>query len=148
MTIKGSCQCGSVEFSLENDLMMHFVCHCSDCQKLHGNSFFGYAYSSDDISITGEVNTYSYEGGSGNLLHVVSCPNCGCKLYTQPDLIEGMIYVPAGMLKTHYEFAPKVELFAYNKAFCMESVSVSGESYEHNGTLERIGELLENLDQR
>jgi hypothetical protein len=56
--------------------------------------------------------------------------------------------VPAGMLKTHYEFAPKVELFAYNKASCMESVSVSGESYEHNGTLERIGELLENLDQR
>ena len=53
MTIKGSCQCGSVEFSLENDPMMHFVCHCSDCQKLHGNSFFGYAYSSDDISTTG-----------------------------------------------------------------------------------------------
>ena len=70
MTIKEACQCGSVEFSLENDPMMHFVCHCSDYQKLHGNSFFGYAYSSDDISITGEVNTYSYEGGSGNLLHV------------------------------------------------------------------------------
>jgi len=69
-------------------------------------------------------------------------------LYTQPDLIEGMIYVPAGMLKAHYEFSPKVELFAYNKASCMESVSVSGESYEHNGTLECIGELLENLDQR
>ena len=64
MTIRESCQCGSVEFSLENDPMMHFVCHCSDCQKLHGNSF-GYAYSLDDVSITGEVGTYSYEGGSG-----------------------------------------------------------------------------------
>ena len=148
MSITETCQCGSAEFSLQNDPMMHFVCHCSDCQKLYGNSFFGYAYSTEDISVTGEVKTYSYEGGSGNQLHLVSCLNCGCKLYTQPDLIEGMIYVPAGMLQTHYEFAPKVELFAYNKASCMESVSVSGESYEHNGTLERIGELLENLDQR
>ena len=95
MTIKETCQCGSVEFTLENDPMMHFVYHRSDCQKLHCNSFFGYAYSSDDISITGEVNTYSYEGGCRNLLHVVSCPNCGCKLYIQPDLIEGMIYTPA-----------------------------------------------------
>ena len=72
MTIKETCQCGSVEFTLENDPMMHFVCHCSDCQKLHGNSFFGYAYSTEDISVTGEVKKYSYEGGSGTCY--TSCP--------------------------------------------------------------------------
>ena len=148
MTIKETCQCGSVEFTLENDPMMHFVCHCSDCQKLHGNSFFGYAYSTEDISVTGEVRKYSYEGGSGNLLHIVSCSNCGSTLYTQPDLIEPMIYVPAGMLREHYEFSPRVELWASNKASCLTPIVASGESYEHNGTLERIGELLEHLDQR
>ena len=148
MAITGACQCGSVEFSLQNDPMMHFVCHCSDCQKLYGNSFFGYAYSTEDISVTGEVKTYSYEGGSGNQLHIVFCPECGSKLYSQPDLIEGMIYIPAGMLKEHYEFSPRVELWASNKASCLAPVVASGESYEHNGTLERIGELLENLDQR
>jgi len=148
MAITGTCQCGSVEFSLQNDPMMHFVCHCSDCQKLYGNSFFGYAYSTEDISVTGEVKTYSYEGGSGNQLHIVFCLECGSKLYSQPDLIEGMIYIPAGMLKEHYEFSPRVELWASNKASCLAPVVASGESYEHNGTLERIGELLENLDQR
>ena len=148
MAITGACQCGSVEFSLQNDPMMHFVCHCSDCQKLYGNSFFGYAYSTEDISVTGEVKTYSYEGGSGNQLHIVFCPECGSKLYSRPDLMEGMIYIPAGMLKEHYEFSPRVELWASNKASCLAPVVASGESYEHNGTLERIGELLENLDQR
>ena len=148
MSITETCQCGSVEFSLQNDPMMHFVCHCSDCQKLYGNSFFGYAYSTEDISVTGEVKTYSYEGGSGNQLHIVFCPECGSKLYSQPDLIEGMIYIPAGMLKERYEFSPRVELWTYNKASCLAPVVASGESYEHNGTLERIGELLENLDQR
>ena len=55
MSIKETCHCGSVEFTLQNDPMMHFACHCTDCQKLWGNSFFGYAYSTDHISITGEV---------------------------------------------------------------------------------------------
>ena len=94
------------------------------------------------------MRTYSYEGGSGNLLHIVSCPDCGSKQCMQPDLIEGMIYVPAGMLKAHFEFAPKVELWAANKASSIAPVSVSVESYEENRTLEHIGELLENLDQR
>ena len=50
--------------------------------------------------------------------------------------------MPAGMLKAHFEFAPKVELWAANKASRLAPVSVSGESYEENGTLERI-KLLE-----
>jgi hypothetical protein len=41
-----------------------------------------------------------------------------------------------------------VEIFSANKASCLAQVKVSAESYEHNGTLERIGELLENLEQR
>jgi hypothetical protein len=148
MSIKETCHCGSVEFTLQNDPMMHFACHCSDCQKIWGNSFFGYAYSTDDICITGEVKKYSYEGGSGNQLHYVFCPECGSKIHSQPDLIEGMIYIPCGMLKKHYEFEPKVELFSSNKAPCFAQVKATAESYEHNGTIERIGELLENLEQR
>lgn len=148
MSIKETCHCGSVEFTLQNDPMMHFACHCSDCQKIWGNSFFGYAYSTDDISITGEVKKYSYEGGSGNQLHFVFCPECGSKIHSQPDLIEGMIYIPCGMLKKHFEFEPKVEIFSSNKASCFAQVKATAESYEHNGTIERIGELLENLEQR
>ena len=148
MSINDTCQCGAVKFTLQNDPMMHFVCHCSDCQKLWGNSFFGYAYSIDDISLTGDVKTYSYEGGSGNQLHMVFCVHCTSKLYTKPDLIDGMIYIPCGLLKKHYEFSPKVELFSANKAVCLEPVKPSAESYESNGTIERIEELLENLEQR
>ena len=59
-----------------------------------------------------------------------------------------MIYIPCGMLKKHYEFEPRVELFSANKASCFAQVKATAESYEHNGTIERIGELLENLEQR
>jgi hypothetical protein len=148
MSIKETCHCGSVEFNLQNDPMMHFACHCSDCQILWGTSFYGFAYSIDDINITGEVKKYSYKGGSGNLLHFVFCPQCGSKIHSQPDLIEGMIYIPCGILKEHYKFEPKVELFSSNKASFLKEVKATAESYEHNGTIERIEELLENLEQR
>ena len=59
-----------------------------------------------------------------------------------------MIYVPCGMLKEHYEYEPQVEIFSANKASCFDQLKATAESYEHNGTIERISELLENLEQR
>ena len=52
------------------------------------------------------------------------------------------------MLKEHYEYEPKVEIFSANKAPCFAQLKATAESYEHNGTIERISELLENLEQR
>ncbi len=148
MAINDTCHCGDLEFTLQNDPMMHFMCHCKDCHKLWNNSFFSYAYAQDDIEITGKTNTYIYDGGSGNKMNILFCPNCATKFYVQPELIEGMIYIPIGLLKEHYEFNPKVEIFAYNKPMCLSNLNVTVESYDHNGTIERIGELLENLEQR
>jgi hypothetical protein len=84
MSIKETCHCGSVEFTLQNDPMMHFACHCSDCQKIWGNSFFGYAYSTDDISITGEVKKYSYEVGAAINCITFSAQNVAAKFIRSP----------------------------------------------------------------
>ena len=51
-------------------------------------------------------------------------------------------------IKEHYKFEPKVELLSSNKASFLTEVKATAESYEHNGTIERIEELLENLEQR
>lgn len=148
MAISETCHCGDVEFTLQNDPMMHFVCHCNDCQKIWNNSFFCFAFSLDDIEINGTMGKYAFCGGSGNNLNIHFCPKCATKLYVQPELIEGMIYIPCGLLKKYFEFSPKVEIFSNNKPKFMSDVLASTESFEHNGTIERIGELLENLEQR
>ena len=148
MSITETCHCGDVEFTLQNEPMMHFACHCNDCQKLWNNSFFSYAYALDDIEIKGEIRKYTFCGGSGNNLNVCFCPRCTTKLYVQPELIEGMIYIPCGLLKEYIDFSPKVEIFSHNKPKFMSNISASRESFNHNGTIERIGELLENIEQR
>jgi hypothetical protein len=59
-----------------------------------------------------------------------------------------MIYVPAGLLREQIEFKPKVEIWAGSRPSWTNKPSTLVESYDENGTIERITSLLENLDQR
>jgi hypothetical protein len=128
--------------------MMHFMCHCEDCEVLFNGAFRGFAYTEIDLELSGPHDTYSYEGGSGSLLHLTFCKSCGMNLYSKPDLLEGMVYVFAGLMKEHYTFEPKVELFAHNRLPWVTRADSVVQSYDHNGTIERVSELLENIDQR
>ena len=96
-----TCKCGEICLEIENDPMMHFMCHCKDCHALFNGPAKVLIYTDDDIYIKGAHSTYSYQGGSGNDLHVTFCSNCGTRAYTRPDLIEGLTYVFASMLEEH-----------------------------------------------
>ena len=100
MAYSGKCACGEITFKFELDPMMHFMCHCTDCQVMFNGSFEGYAISKDELSVEGNLFEFTYSGGSGQNLHVNFCPKCSTKKFTQPDILEGMIYVPAGLQET------------------------------------------------
>ena len=148
MAYSGKCACGDIRFKFELDPMMHFMCHCTDCQVMFNGSFEGYAISKDELSIEGNLSKFSYSGGSGLSLHVNFCSKCSTKIYTQPDILEGMIYVPAGLLRDQIEFKPKVEIWAGSRPSWTSQPESLVESFDDNGTVERISKLLENLDQR
>ena len=148
MAYSGKCACGDINFKFELDPMMHFMCHCTDCQVMFNGSFEGYAISKDELSVEGNLSQFTYSGGSGQNLHVNFCPKCSTKIYTQPDILEGMIYVPAGLLRDQIEFKPKVEIWAGSRPSWTSKPESLAESFDDNGTVERISTLLENLDQR
>ena len=110
-------------------------------------SFEGYAISKDELTVQGDLSTFSYSGGSGLSLHVNFCLKCSTKIYTQPDILEGIIYVPAGLLRDQIEFKPKVEIWAGTRPSLTNRPDCLVESINDNGTIERISTLLENLDQ-
>ena len=148
MAYSGKCACENINFTFEHDPMMHFMCHCTDCQVMFNGSFEGYAISKDELTVQGDLSTFSDSGGSGLSLHVNFCVKCSTKIYTQPDILEGMIYVPAGLLRDQIEFKPKVEIWAGSRPSWTSRPESLVESYDENGTIERISSLLENLDQR
>ena len=148
MSYSGNCACKEISFSFDLDPMMHFMCHCTDCQVMFNGSFEGYAISEEELKIDGTLTTFTYAGGSGLNLHVKYCGKCSTKIYTKPDILQGMIYVPAGLLREQIEFKPKVEIWAGSRPSWTNKPSTLVESYDENGTIERITSLLENLDQR
>ena len=58
------------------------------------------------------------------------------------------MYVLAGLLGGQIEFKPTVELWSGSRPKRMHEVPSIIESFNENETLERLQELLENLDQR
>ena len=49
--------------------------------------------------------------------------------------------------KVTMEFSPPVEIFAYNKYKCFGDPETLVESFDHNGTLERISAVIEAMNQ-
>ena len=144
---EAKCFSGATKKKFRHDPMMPLMCHSTDCKVLFDGSPKVFVHTEIDVEILGEHKTFSYEGGSGSLLHVTFCSSCGMNVYTKPDLLEGMVYIFFGMLRKYYEFKPSVELFADHRFPWENKPYTMVQSYSHNGTQERIGELSENLDQ-
>ena len=148
MDYSGSCLCGSVKFSFPYDPMLHFKCHCKVCQKIFGGSLHALAMPLDELKISGDLSSYTTTGGSGNDLHYNFCPKCGTSIFNKPDLLDPMVYLPAGLLDGQIEFSPTVELWSANKPSSVPEAPTTRAAFEDNGTAERLTEMLENLEQR
>ena len=79
--LRGSCQCGGVQFELPESFEARAFCHCTTCKKLSGG--VGTANGrihSDEVKITeGEelLRTYQPEEGSAKTF----CSVCGSNLF-------------------------------------------------------------------
>ena len=74
------------------------------------------------------------------------CTSCSCFIYNKPDLLEEMVYIPAGLLEDQIEFKPTVELWSGNRPIWIQKAPYKIEAFSDNRTLERLQVLLENLD--
>ena len=144
----GGCFCGDVSFEIAVDPMLEFQCHCSDCQVLYGSSLNACAFNKEEVDIIGKLENYAWVGGSGEKISRNFCPTCGVSIYAEPELLDGMIYMPIGILRHQENLSPRLELWTGSKPNWMEPPKTLQESFVDNGTIERISMLLENLDQR
>ncbi len=128
--------------------MMQFQCHCSVCQKRFGSTLNALAMPKDELEIDGAVSVFTTKGGSGQEMHYGACSVCNTSIWNKPEVLGGMVYLPAGLLNGQIEFRPTVELWSAGRPAWMTQASTIIESFSDNGTAERIQELLENLDQR
>ena len=75
MAYSGKCACGEISFKFELDPMMHFMCHCTDCQVMFNGSFEGYAISKDELSVEGDLSQFTYSGVAGKIFMLIFVQN-------------------------------------------------------------------------
>ena len=61
------------------------------------------------------------------------CSKCSTKIYTQPDILEGMVYILAGLLRDQIEFKPKVEIWAGSRRLWTNGTDCLVESFDDKG---------------
>ena len=110
--MKKACFCGKVTMEFPEKPLLHFMCHCVDCDLLWNGAYMGFVFPTDEVSIEGDKSSFKYTGGSGLVLEFDFCSHCGTKVASRPEIVDGLTYIPAGFLKNEIEFSPQVEILS------------------------------------
>lgn len=93
-----SCLCGDLRITVEGDPALVNMCSCEECQRRSGSVFqIGAFFDESQMkSVEGEFNVYSRTGGSGNMIDLHFCPNCGVSVFFRPQARPTVLGVHGG----------------------------------------------------
>jgi hypothetical protein len=101
MTFTGQCHCGGVRYRIEGQVAGVIVCHCRDCQQMHGNANAMVAAPAAGVTLEAAETLTWYR--SGPSAERGFCARCGGRLFKRPDggerllVSAGTIDPPTGM---------------------------------------------------
>ena len=97
----GGCLCGSVRYEVKGLLRNIVNCHCSMCQKLHGNFGPHSKVLKTNIKITNDIGLAWYK--TSEVARRGFCRECGSNLFWEPfdldatGIIAGSLDGPTGL---------------------------------------------------
>jgi hypothetical protein len=110
--LNGSCLCGAVRYTVDNDFRYALICHCSKCRRATGSAFkpFG-GIEAGRLEVTsGTLSTF------GDVMtHDAHCVLCGSLLYSIVQQAT-MAHVTYGTLLDPPTLLPQAHIFVACKA--------------------------------
>jgi hypothetical protein len=96
----GGCACGAIRYELREEPLTLYACHCGDCQTQSGSAFSLSAFvKRAAIVITrGETRSWRRRAESGRMMTCHFCPDCGTRLWNDPDRLPDMTVLKPGTL--------------------------------------------------
>jgi hypothetical protein len=95
----GGCLCGEVRYSLDEDPVTLYVCHCTDCQRQTGSSFALSLIVRREAFrfVRGKPGEASIEMPDGRLKRFHFCPRCHTR-FGGPSSVSGLAVIEPGTL--------------------------------------------------
>lgn len=109
---EGGCLCGAIRYQTQAAPSRVTVCHCSFCQRATGSAYMVQPVF-DDVDLhllSGEPRVYdAVSAGSGKVIHVHFCAECGTKLWLSFERFPGKLGLYAGSFDEPcwFEIAPE-----------------------------------------
>ncbi len=118
--LTGQCLCGDIKFEADGDIAMMGNCHCTDCQQVSGSAYGTLIFMNEsDVTITGEVKSFSHQVDSGNSLIKEFCPNCGSQMFGKNAARPGSLALRAGSINEKEHIKPQFNVYTSRKLDCV-----------------------------
>ncbi|MEL6478627.1 MAG: GFA family protein [Pseudomonadota bacterium] len=117
MLLIGGCLCGAVRYRVETPSELHYLCHCTDCQRHGGGPYHAaIVVAWEAFELTGETAHGEVTAGSGRTIARHHCPACGAHLFVTQWPVAGRVSVKAGSLDDPSLFRPRYEIWTRSRA--------------------------------
>ena len=78
----GGCQCGNIRYTLNDEPLRLYACHCTVCQQRSGSAFgMSMVVNKEGFEIKGELKSFVRKADSGGKVTSFFCPECGIMIY-------------------------------------------------------------------
>lgn len=113
----GGCQCGAVRYESVAEPLALYVCHCRECQRQSASAFgMSLAVPRAGLRVTqGSPRYWSRATDSGRRLKCAFCPNCGSRLWHEPEGASDTITIKAGSLDEPVDISAAIHIWTSRK---------------------------------
>jgi hypothetical protein len=111
--LTGGCLCGAVRYKLSSLPRAINACHCKDCKKLSGGSHAVLLHVERPTLAceSGDLVSFDKTGDSGNVISIKRCAVCGIRMWLEPQMAPGLMFVSAGTLDQTDWIVPSSHIF-------------------------------------
>ena len=114
--LTGRCNCGAVTAAFSAQPQRTRQCWCRQCQKAAaGGPTHNAMFRTEDVTVAGEVGTWSYLAPSGNTLTQAFCRECGTPIYAQSSARPQFMTFRFGFLDEPHGLVPEMAIWTAEK---------------------------------
>ncbi|MGH8495855.1 MAG: GFA family protein [Gammaproteobacteria bacterium] len=113
----GGCQCGRVRYESVGEPLALYVCHCRECRKQSASAFgMSLEVPRAGLRVTrGIPKFWTRDTDSGGRLACAFCPNCGSRLWHEPEGPSETITIKAGSLDEPVDASSAIHIWVSRK---------------------------------
>jgi hypothetical protein len=112
LPLRGGCLCGAVRYDYRARPLALNACHCIDCKRLSGGSYFAVVQGeAAHLVHSGETLVFRKTADSGRQVDIHRCAQCGTRLWHVPVSAPHFRFFPAGTLDDSTWFVATSHIF-------------------------------------